>query len=75
MFFEDSSYAAIGISDIDFEAFQEKINENTIIEFEGRKYLICDVVLPKYLKGTKLEGPQASVASENITSIISYEFP
>lgn len=75
LIFRNERHAAIGISDIDFERFQEQIDESAIIDFEGRKYLICETTSLRHPAGDSLKGTFGPINAETVELIIPYEFP
>ncbi|MBU7019299.1 MAG: hypothetical protein HXS44_17465 [Theionarchaea archaeon] len=75
LIFKNQRHAAIGITDIDLEKFGEKITEDSVIEFEGQTYLICETTSLRHAAGDELKGTLGSINAETVTDIIPYEFP
>jgi hypothetical protein len=75
LIFEKQYHAAIGISDIDFERFQNEVAEKGIIEYEGREYLICETTSLRHPAGENLESSLGPLNAETVVLIIPYEFP
>ncbi|MBU7035464.1 MAG: hypothetical protein HXS49_09755 [Theionarchaea archaeon] len=69
LIFGNERHAAIGISDIDFARFDT--DENMMVEFQGKKYLICETTSLRYPAGSEL----GSIDAEAVTLVIPYEFP
>jgi hypothetical protein len=69
LIFGNERHAAIGISDVDFDRFDT--DKDVIVEFQGKKYLICETTSLRYPAGSEL----GSIDAEAVTLVIPYEFP